>query len=446
MHLKFVKHPSIVIGSVIIVLVLIFTFLPDPFINGFLKDRITKAYHTAYPTDSLHLGKMHYNVWKNRFECDSIFLKKSDFTCRVASLSLSGISLIKVLRQSDFTLNSLADSKINAQNIVLDFRKSRNELRLGILHISVPDSEIVIDSIKYYSLIDDELFFSKSEFRQTRFLFYIPQVQIMGLDCLALLQGISYTAKNVKIHNMTADILVSMDKPYDKNSPNPQMPNEVLSSIKELVKVDSLKIINGKLKYCERFALNRNPGKILINKVYVSVSGISNQRTPPETAIINGEGLFMNAGKMKLFMAIPLASKDFSLRYSGSFGVMDVTELNSFLEPSENHRVKSGLLKSAAFNINVVAGRANGNLRLEYQDLTLAIINKETGSEKGIINRISSLFSKIFVIRGTNMPDDKGAMKIGETKYTRSPNDYFFQFIWFALRNGVADIVGFPQK
>jgi hypothetical protein len=154
----------------------------------------------------------------------------------------------------------------------------------------------------------------------------------------------------------------------------------------------------------------------------------------------------MNSGKIKLFMAIPLTSKDFSLRYSGSFGVMDVTELNSFLEPSEHHRIKSGLLKSAAFNINVVAGRANGNLRAEYQDLTLAVINKETGSEKGIIDRISSFFGKVFVIRENNMPDEDGSMKIGKTNYVRNPDDYFFQFIWFALRNGVGDIVGFPPK
>jgi hypothetical protein len=446
LRLKFIKYPSIVIGSVIIIFVLIFIFLPDPFINGFLKDRIIKAYTTAYPTDSLLLGHLHYNVWKNRLECDSIKLKTSDFTCRVASFSLGGIGLIKIIRQSDFTPNTLANSEINALNIVLDLHKSRNELRLGILHISVPDSEIVIDSIKYYSLIDDELFFSKSEFRQTRFLFDIPQVQIIGLDCLALLQGISFTAKNVNLHDMSADILVNMDKPYDNNSPNPQMPNEALSSIKKLVKVDSLKIINGKLKYSERFALKKNPGKILINKINVTVSGFSNQRAHPDTTFINGEGLFMNSGKMKLFMAIPLTSKDFSLRYSGSIGTMDVTELNSFIEPSENQRIKSGILQSASFNIAVISGCASGTFRAVYKDLSLAVINKETGSEKGIINRISSLFSKIFVIRGTNMPDDKGAMKIGEIKYTRNPDDYFFQFIWFALRNGIADIVGFPKK
>ncbi len=44
------------------------------------------------------------------------------------------------------------------------------------------------------------------------------------------------------------------------------------------------------------------------------------------------------------------------------------------------------------------------------------------------------------------MPDENGSIKIGEIKYTRNPDDYFFQYLWFALRNGVADVVGFPRE
>ncbi len=102
---------------------------------------------------------------------------------------------------------------------------------------------------------------------------------------------------------------------------------------------------------------------------------------------------------MKLHMAIPLASKDFSLRYSGSLSTMDVTELNSFIEPGEHQRIKSGILQSASFNINVNSGHASGTLRVVYKDVTIAVLNKNTGSEKGIFNRIVSFFGKVFVIR-----------------------------------------------
>jgi hypothetical protein len=146
---------------------------------------------------------------------------------------------------------------------------------------------------------------------------------------------------------------------------------------------------------------------------------------------------------MKLFMAIPLMSKDFSLKYSGTFSSMDITKLNAFIEPSEHQRIKSGSLQSANFNITVNSGNANGRLNLAYKDLNVAILNEKTNSENGIFDKISSLIGKIFVLRGTNTPDEKGVSKIGIIKYHRNPQDYFMQYIWFALRSGVGDVVGF---
>ncbi|MHB8906478.1 MAG: hypothetical protein ACYC6D_10195, partial [Melioribacteraceae bacterium] len=338
---KIAKYTGIIVGTIILICVLIFIFFPDPFINAFLKDRITKTFTEAYPAYSIKLGDMHYNVWKNRLGCDSITLKTTDstFTCNIASFSVGGISWLKILLQKDSTLDVATSAVIDAEKIVLDFHKSQNKIRFKTLHISVPDSEMVADSIKYYSLIDDERFFAKSKFRQTRFRFDIPQIKIIGLDYFAMLQGKIYKAKNINIHDMFADILVNMDKPYDKNSSNPQMPNEAISSLKEIVKIDSLNIFNGRLKYSERFAVRAKPGVITFNKVNVSVSGIANHTEYQDTAVVRAKGVFMNSGTMKLFMEIPLASKNFSLHYSGSLSKMDVTKLNEFIEPGEHHRI-----------------------------------------------------------------------------------------------------------
>ncbi len=445
---RVVKYISFIIGVVLLICVVIFIFFPDPFINAFFKDRITKGFTEAYPAYSIQLGDMHYNSWKNRLGCDSITLKANDstFTLSAASFSVSGINWFKILMQKDSAINILASSVIDIQKCVLNFHKSQDELRLGMLHISVSDSEMTADSIKYYPIIGDEKFFEKSQFRQTRFRFDIPQVKIVGLDCIALLQGKIYNAGSINIYNVFADILVNMDKPYDKNSPNPQMLNEVLSSMKEIVKIDSLKIINGQLKYCERFAVKAIPGVITFNKVNASVNGIANHSANPDTAIIHAEGLFMNSAMMKLDMVIPLALKEFSLRYSGSLSTMDVTKLNVFIEAGEHRRIKSGILQSAVFNISVNSGRASGTLRASYKDLSIAVLNKDTGSENGIFNRLLSFFGKVFIIRGTNMPDENGLMKIGQIKYMRNAQDYFLQFVWFALRSGVADLVGFPPE
>ncbi len=443
--LNILKYASLSIGAIVIFVTVVILLFPDPFVNAFLKDRISKTFSESYPGDSLQIGNLHYSVWKNTLDCDSLTMKSPEYDCRSGLISISGINWMRVLWQRGFTVNNTINLRLDVQNATITFRLSQNQIHLEKLHVSVPDSELVVDSIKYYSLVDEENFFAKSKYRQTRFRADISHINITGMDCLQMIQGNIYSARGISLHEVFTDILVNMDKPYDNNSSNPQMPNEFLSSIKETIKIDSLKIINGYLKYSERYVANEKPGYISFNKVNVSVRNIVNHTIKPNTVTIIGEGLFMNCGKMKLFMEMPINEKDFSLIYSGSLSSMEANKLNSFIEPGEHHRIKSGNIKSAEFNINVRQGNSNGNLYLAYGDLSIALLNKKTGSENGFFDRISSIIGKMFIIRGSNKPDKNGKMKIGMTKYNRNPDDYFFQFIWFGLRNGIADVVGFPQ-
>jgi hypothetical protein len=122
---------------------------------------------------------------------------------------------------------------------------------------------------------------------------------------------------------------------------------------------------------------------------------------------------------------------------------MDLTRLNSFLEIGERLRIKSGVLETATFDITIIAGRASGTLRAMYKDLNIAVLGKVTGSENGAVNRISTFITNTMKIRGNNMPDKSGQMKIGAVKYTRKQDDTFLQLVWFSIRSGIGDVVGF---
>jgi hypothetical protein len=171
--------------------------------------------------------------------------------------------------------------------------------------------------------------------------------------------------------------------------------------------------------------------------------GITNHAAPGATAVIRAQGNFMKTSTMKILMVIPVASPEISFRYSGSLDLMDATRLNSFLEVGESLRIKSGTLQNATFDVNVTASRASGTVRMMYRDLNIAVLNSLTGSERGASNRITSYIANAMKIRGTNMPDKSGSMKIGEVKYARKPDDTFLQLVWFSLRSGVGDVVGF---
>jgi hypothetical protein len=442
---KIALYTSFAVGIILLLFVLIFFFFPQTYLDGYLKNRVIDAFAKAYPEYSLKIADVNYNIFKNRIECDSILLTKIDstFSCRISAFSVDRIGWIKLLREKNISPNSIAEADLDAEGIVLNFKQSQNQIICGHLHLSVPDSVIVADSLDFHPLITDEQFFAESKFRNTRYRFVIPKISVNGLVYSGLLYGDTYRARSINIRDFLVDILVNMDKPWDTKGPSPLMPNEGLSSIKDTIRVDSLQIINSRLKYYERYAVGAKAASVTFDKMQALAEGIVNHTGRRDTIVIHAQGNFMNTSVMKLFMLIPLGSPQFSFSYSGSLRKMEASSLNKFLEIAEHHRIKSGTLESASFKINVNSGHATGYVRAEYNNLSVALLNKNTGSENGIFDRISSFFAKIFIIRGNNMPDKSGSLKIGVVKFTRKPDEPFTQFIWFALRSGVGNVVGF---
>ena len=219
------------------------------------------------------------------------------------------------------------------------------------------------------------------------------------------------------------------------------MVHEALAAIRQPLQVDSLSITNGHLTYRERLYVGADPAVLTIAAVGLSVEGIANRGEPTAAIQIRGQGELMNAGTMKVQILIPITPPDFSLHYTGSLSAMDLTRLDAFLEIAEHTRIKSGSAQAAAFEIDVNAGQARGRVRAIYKDLEIAVLDKQTGSAKGLTDRVASLLANVVKIRNANAPEGSGSSKTGEIKYTRRPDDEFQQFLWFALRTGVLDII-----
>ena len=355
---------------------------------------------------------------------------------------MSGIAWTHVLWGGSLEAGDFANSVLEVQDIAMNFLPSQYELRCKRLYVSMADSAVVADSLAIHPVVGDEEFFGGSKFRQTRFSVAVPQCRIIGLSGLELLQGKMYRTRAVHIRDVFLDILINKDKPNPPDTSRLLMPNEMLSSMETALQVDSLSVMNGRIKYGERFVVGATPALITFDSIQVSAEGIASHGARDAAVVIHAQGQFMKAGTMEVRMTIPVTSPEFSFQYSGSLSGMNLSALNSHLGPSDQMRINAGVLQGATFEINVASGRASGNVRAMYRDLTLAAINKHTGSEAGFADAIMSYIANTYTIRRTNMPDASGEMKIGTVRYTRKPDDPFFGFVWVALRSGVQDIVG----
>jgi hypothetical protein len=221
----------------------------------------------------------------------------------------------------------------------------------------------------------------------------------------------------------------------------PLMVHEALAAIRQPLQVDSLSITNGYVRYCERVVAGADPGVLTFAAVNMSVEGIANRGEATTAILLRAQGDLMDAGTLKVLISIPITPPDFSLHYSGSLSAMDLTRLGAFLDIAERTRIKSGSAQEVAFEIDVTGGQAHGRVRAIYENLEIAFLDEQTGTEKGFDNRVASFLANLLKIRNSNAPDASGSMKEGEVNYTRRSENEFLQFLWFALRSGVLDVI-----
>ena len=172
------------------------------------------------------------------------------------------------------------------------------------------------------------------------------------------------------------------------------MVHEALAAIPLPLQIDSLTVSNGSLRYSEQLAAGADPAVLTIAAVNLSAEGIANHGDPSAAIVLQAQASLMDAGMFKMLMSIPINPADFSLRYSGSLKAMDLTNLNAFLDGDARTRIKSGTVKEVAFEINVNGGKAQGRVRAKYRNLEIAILDKRTGTENGIDNRVASILGK----------------------------------------------------
>jgi len=464
------------LGALVLAVVVLGLVFGGTILNRYGKERAERAYAEAHPGCALGMGKLDYAVGANRLVAQSLTLSTANMTLKAGRISLTGVRWARLLWRKAALADVLAKASLEATNLEVDFPQACYGIRCARLRASAPASELIAQGTELRTLAGDAEFFAAHDYRTTRFHVVLPECRVLGLAYGELLRGKSYRAGSVRFSGPSFDALVDRDKPAEPFVKSPLMVHEALAAIRQPLRIDSLSITNGRLRYCERVAAGADPGVLTFGAVSLSAEGIANRAEGPAGIRVQAQGDLMDAGTLKVLMTIPLAPPDFSLHYSGSLSAMDLTRLDAFLDIAEHTRIKSGSAKEASFDIDVKAGQARGHVRAIYRDLEIALLDKRTGSDKGLKNRavsflanelkirhsnapdlnpqtgsvkglenrVVSFFANELKIRRANAPDASGSLKEGEVNYARRPEDEFLQFAWFALRSGVLDVISHP--
>ena len=425
---------------VLAIVALVFVF-SGAILNSYVKTKAELAFARAHPGFVLRLGQLNYSIRANRLVAESLTLRTTNTTLKADQISLRGVRWDRLL-WGTATLTDIVDkASLDATNLDVEFPDAHYGIQCKRLRSSVPTRELYAEGTELRTLAGDKEFFAAHPFRTTRYLVALPELKISGVMYADLFQGKSYRAQSIQFSRPSFEALVNLDRASEPFMTPPLMLHEALAAIPQPLQIDSLCVTNGTLRYCEQVVIGADPAVLTIGALNLAADGIANRGESSAVIAVKARGNLMDAGMMNVLMSIPIAPSDFSFHYSGTLGAMELTNLDAFLDLDAHTRIKSGTVNGASFEIDVKDGKARGSVRANYQNLDLAFLDKKTGVETGLDNRIASFLANVLKIRSSNGPDVTGVSKEGVVNYTKKPGDEFQQFAWFALRTGVLDII-----
>ncbi len=428
------------LGAIALVIAVIVLLFGGAILDGFGKRMIERAYSKTHAGSELRIGTLDYSAGANRLIARSVTLTSAKTSLKIERITLTGVRWAKLLLRTATPDVVFAETDVEATNLDVGLLRSRYGIGCARLRASVPGSDLIAEGFELRALAGDDDFFAARDFRRTRYLLEVPECRVLGLAYGEMLQGKSYRARSAHFSRPSFDALVNRDKPPRPFRERRFAAHGFLASIQKPLQVDSLAVTDGTLRYCERVIAGDAPGVLTIGTVSMSVEGLANRAGTSDAILLQAQGALMDAGVLKMQMTIPVASPDFSLNYSGSLGAMDATLLNAFLDEAVRTRITSGDVQEVTFDIQVTAGQASGSVRAIYKDLKIARLDKETGDQGGLTDRVTSFLANVFKIRNDNAPDATGSMKVGNVDYSRTPHEHFCHFIWCALRSGILDV------
>lgn len=325
---------------------------------------------------------------------------------------------------SSFTIDTIRYSDPRGMKV-----ESRNMV------FSYLDHSIKVDTFMIGATGTDNAYFARNG-RSDRIAADCSKIRLSGIDIAALTNGTSLNARSCIVARCDLDVLSNM-RPPKKKGLKPLQLNDLAQMVPFKLHVDTVRVDNATIKYGELHQHSATAGRLWWDGIRFQALNVD----PLKTLVIDATGRFFAATRMQAHFEFDLASKVYRMQSSGSLGSIDPALLNSFLPYSDDLRITRGHVDEASYSFTVNGNKAKGSVSVVYSKLKVAMLN-EKSKKSGFFDSITSWIANAFVIRGDNERGD-GDFKKGRINYTMRSDAAVMQTIWFPIRAGLGDVIGF---
>ncbi len=196
--------------------------------------------------------------------------------------------------------------------------------------------------------------------------------------------------------------------------------------------VNSLKISNASIRYEERVNPENMGGSIDFKNLNASISNVSNTYKNPEETHLKITADFMDKTPISVDWRFDVQNPEDHFLFKADVGALQANKLNSLTEPNSKIKLEGNTNKTY-FTIDGNNETSKTDLKINYSDFKVTILQKEGGKKNKVLSAIANIFiSKDSEKNGENY-------KEGKAEATRDKTKSVFNFLWISVKNALTN-------
>jgi Domain of Unknown Function (DUF748) len=340
----------------------------------------------------------------------------------------------------------------NADDIQLTLRgisvKSKNGMYTiipGEMGLSTQASSFWINDLRVKPNYTNHEFSRKLGYQMDRMDITIKKLAVNSLDLRQLIINHKFITGLITVNGLNVDDYRDKRVPMRPNF-KPPLPQQALLQSKTYIKIDTVRLTNGKVRYSEQ--LGNEPGFVFFDKIDGTISKITNDSIMVKNKTVmkvNASMYVMGKGLLNAQLNIPLGEKNDAFTFSAILSKMDMKEINPMVTRLAPAEITSGTIKKMVLtDVKADNVKAAGRMSFYYDDLTIKMTTKETNAWSKVKTGVISFAANTYV-RNSN-PGKNGSLTEGMIYFERDIHKSIFNFLWKSVFSGIKSTIGVNKK
>ena len=223
-----------------------------------------------------------------------------------------------------------------------------------------------------------------------------------------------------------------------------KFPQQLLRKLKFKLRIDDIKVSGGRIVYTELPINGKRSGKIFFNDIEANLKNVTNYPGLLKENIsikMTAAAKIMGKSIFRTKLTIPIKNKKNLFMFSGSLEKTALEIFNPMLVNNAHCRIDSGIVNKLNFSVRADSSKAEGEMKLLYNNLKISIFEKEGEHKK---RKIYSFLANV-IIRKHN-PKPGKPLRIGKIFYKREKPISMLKYIWKSLISGGKSSMGLKRS